>query len=176
MCCLDGPSDWQWGAVLTSYQCLLTVYCCIIHWLHLWRNHFIRISIPSRPNKWNVFLLINWIAGLAMVCRAGRAPLSHCECNLCSANEEELPCHHSEQRRTWSARSKAQFLKNTKRHTATLCILMFNISYTEYVISYSFRLSLETEFVIVLSDPVPIQNSPRLRPDPQWQGNEFAMC
>lgn len=59
------------------------------------RSHFIRISIPSQTNKWTAFPDIKLIVRLAIVCHAGRALLSQWKCNLCSVNEEELPCHDS---------------------------------------------------------------------------------
>lgn len=70
-----------------------------IHRLLFKRSCFIRISIPSQPNKWSAFQDIKLIVRLAMGCCAGRALLSQWKCNLCSANEEELPCHNSNTQR-----------------------------------------------------------------------------
>lgn len=59
------------------------------------RSHFIRVPIPSAPNKWTAFSDTKLIARLAMGCHAGQALLSQWKCNLCGANEEELPCDDS---------------------------------------------------------------------------------
>lgn len=59
------------------------------------RSHFIRVPIPSAPNKWTAISDTKLIARLAMGCHAGQALLSQWKCNLCGANEEELPCDDS---------------------------------------------------------------------------------
>lgn len=70
-------------------------HCGVNQRLIFERSPFIRISIPSQPNKWTAFSDIKLIAKLAMGCCARQALLSQWKCNLCSANEEELPCHDS---------------------------------------------------------------------------------
>lgn len=59
------------------------------------RRLFIRVSIPSQPNKWTAFSDTKLIVRLALGSCAGQALLSQWKCNLCSANEEELPCYNS---------------------------------------------------------------------------------
>ena len=97
------------------------IYCGIILRLLFERSHFIRISIPSQPNKWTAFSDIKLIVRLAMGCCAGRALLSQWKCNLCSANEEELPCHDSNTQH-WKehvALTASPLLTNNKQHIAT---------------------------------------------------------
>lgn len=72
------------------------------------RSNFIRISIPSQPKKWTTFSDIKLIVILAIGCCAGQALLSQWKCNLCSANEEELPCHDSNTQ-YWKEHSNSTF-------------------------------------------------------------------
>lgn len=74
------------------------------------RSLFIRISIPSQPNKWISFSDIKLIGRVAAGCQAGQAPLSQSKCNLCGANDEELPRRDSISKRTRCAHS--HFLTN----------------------------------------------------------------
>lgn len=74
-----------------KYPCTLTKFSnfCLKISLFIW------VSIPSQPNQWSAFSDTILIARMAMGSFSGQALLSQWKCNLCSANEEELPCHNS---------------------------------------------------------------------------------
>lgn len=81
----------RWKRTAWSWKCAVALFCDSF----FQRSHFIRVPIPSAPNKWTAFSDTKLIARVAMGCHAGQALLSQWKCNLCGANEEELPCDDS---------------------------------------------------------------------------------
>lgn len=81
----------RWKRAAWSWKCAVALFCDSF----FKRSPFIRVPIPSAPNKWTAFSDTKLIARVAMGCHAGQALLSQWKCNLCGANEEELPCDDS---------------------------------------------------------------------------------
>lgn len=112
-------------------------------------SHFIRIAILSQPNKRVAFRGIKLIVKIGYGPPCGASFVVTLKCNLCSVNEEELPCHYSNTKH-WKEHVALTATPLFNEYQATLTSVIYSLRGAHFLVKFLMLICIQKSSPILL--------------------------
>lgn len=112
-------------------------------------SHFIRISILAQPNKRVAFLGIKLIVKIGYGPPCGASSAVTLKCNLCSVNEEELPCHYSNTKH-WEEHVALTATPLFNEYQAALTSVIYSLRGAHFLVKFLMLVCIQISAPILL--------------------------